>query len=177
MTLVFLNLACAMVRHANMPPWLQSFLFVANLCFLVLFTVEIVLKMLALGFRRYFDSNFNIFDCVVISASILEAIVVETIGTQMGLSVMRAFRLLRLFKLTKYWKPMSNLTTSLINSIRSIISLLFLLFLFIFIFALLGMQLFGGKYYFVDEDSGDIFYPPANFDSIDVAMMSVFQVR
>ena len=34
---------------------------------------------------------------------------------------------------------------SLLNSMKSIISLLFLLFLFIVVFALLGMQLFGGQ--------------------------------
>ena len=33
----------------------------------------------------------------------------------------------------------------LLNSMKSIISLLFLLFLFIVVFALLGMQLFGGQ--------------------------------
>lgn len=35
---------------------------------------------------------------------------------------------------------------SLMSSMKSIISLLFLLFLFIVVFALLGMQLFGGRY-------------------------------
>lgn len=44
-----------------------------------------------------------------------------------------------------YWVSLRNLVRSLMNSMRSILSLLFLLFLFILIFALLGMQLFGGK--------------------------------
>ena len=54
---------------------------------------------------------------------------------------------------------------------RSIISLLFLLFLFILIFALLGMQLFGGEWNF-DEGT-----PPANFNSFAVALLTVFQVN
>ena len=54
---------------------------------------------------------------------------------------------------------------------RSIISLLFLLFLFILIFALLGMQLFGGAFNFPDGR------PSANFDSFTVAMLTVFQVN
>jgi len=45
----------------------------------------------------------------------------------------------------RYWSSLRNLVISLLNSMRSIISLLFLLFLFILIFALLGMQLFGGE--------------------------------
>lgn len=60
---------------------------------------------------------------------------------------------------------------SLLNSMKSIISLLFLLFLFIVVFALLGMQLFGGQFNF-DEGT-----PPTNFDTFPAAIMTVFQVR
>lgn len=53
---------------------------------------------------------------------------------------------------------------------RSILSLLFLLFLFILIFALLGMQLFGGAFNFPEGT------PPANFNSFPIALLTVFQV-
>jgi len=56
------------------------------------------------------------------------------------------------------------------NSIRAIASLLFLLFLFIVIFALLGMQLFGGEFNFPDGR------PKQHFDTSHMAMMTVFQV-
>ena len=46
----------------------------------------------------------------------------------------------------RYWSSLRNLVVSLLNSMKSIVSLLFLLFLFIVVFALLGMQLFGGQY-------------------------------
>jgi len=56
---------------------------------------------------------------------------------------------------------------------RSIASLLLLLFLFIVIFALLGMQLFGGKFtYNMYED-----VPRSNFDSFWQALLTVFQVN
>lgn len=45
----------------------------------------------------------------------------------------------------RYWASLRNLVVSLMSSMKSIISLLFLLFLFIVVFALLGMQLFGGR--------------------------------
>lgn len=48
--------------------------------------------------------------------------------------------------LSRYWNSLRNLVVSLLNSMKSIISLLFLLFLFIVVFALLGMQLFGGQW-------------------------------
>ena len=59
---------------------------------------------------------------------------------------------------------------SLMNSIRAIASLLFLLFLFIVIFALLGMQLFGGEFNFKEGR------PKQHFDTSHMAMMTVFQV-
>ena len=59
---------------------------------------------------------------------------------------------------------------SLLSSMRSIISLLFLLFLFILIFALLGMQLFGGVFNFPDGT------PPSNFNTFPIALLTVFQV-
>lgn len=71
----------------------------------------------------------------------------------------------------RYWTSLSNLVASLLNSIRSIASLLLLLFLFIVIFALLGMQLFGGRYDFEDTE-----VRRSNFDSFPQALISVFQV-
>ena len=72
---------------------------------------------------------------------------------------------------SRYWTSLSNLVASLLNSIRSIASLLLLLFLFIIIFALLGMQLFGGRYDFEDTE-----VRRSNFDNFPQALISVFQV-
>ena len=71
----------------------------------------------------------------------------------------------------RYWSSLRNLVIALMNAISSILSLLFLLFLFIFIFALLGMQLFGGFFNFPDGT------PTSNFNSITAALLTVFQVR
>ena len=153
--------------------------------------------MYALGGKIYFASAFNRFDCFVIVGSIFEVIYSEIKGGSFGISVMRALRLLRIFKVTKYvfgkrggvflegvllirtflfflcfryWASLRNLVISLLSSMRSIISLLFLLFLFILIFALLGMQLFGGAFNFEDET------PPANFNTFAIALLTVFQI-
>ncbi|RZB38954.1 Ion trans domain containing protein, partial [Asbolus verrucosus] len=142
----------------------------AEYVFLGLFMSEMFIKMYALGPRIYFESAFNRFDCVVITGSIFEVIWSEVKGGSFGLSVLRALRLLRIFKVTKYWSSLRNLVISLLNSMRSIISLLFLLFLFILIFALLGMQLFGGQFNF---DSGT---PPTNFNTFPIALLTVFQI-
>ena len=71
----------------------------------------------------------------------------------------------------RYWSSLRNLITSLLGSIKSILSLLFLLFLFIVIFALLGMQLFGGNF-----RTSRAVNPRTNFDDFWNAMLTVFQI-
>ena len=73
-----------------------------------------------------------------------------------------------------YWSSMGNLVKSLVNSIASINSLLVILFLFIFIFSLLGMQIFGGK--FTDAKAGSGNESRSHFDSFMQSMLTVFQV-
>ncbi|KAI4885794.1 hypothetical protein NFI96_023159 [Prochilodus magdalenae] len=168
--LVALNTLCVAIVHHKQPPLLSSFLYYAEFLFLGLFLTEMFLKMYGLGPRLYFHSSFNCFDCGVIVGSIFEVIWgFFRPGMSFGISVLRALRLLRIFKITKYWASLRNLVVSLMNSMKSIISLLFLLFLFIVVFALLGMQLFGGRFIFED-------YTPTNFDTFPAAIMTVFQI-
>ncbi|XP_077627657.1 voltage-dependent N-type calcium channel subunit alpha-1B [Crocuta crocuta] len=168
---VALNTLCVAMVHYNQPQRLTTALYFAEFVFLGLFLTEMSLKMYGLGPRSYFRSSFNCFDFGVIVGSIFEVVwAAIKPGTSFGISVLRALRLLRIFKVTKYWSSLRNLVVSLLNSMRSIISLLFLLFLFIVVFALLGMQLFGGQFNFQDET------PTTNFDTFPAAILTVFQI-
>ncbi|ELK07437.1 Voltage-dependent N-type calcium channel subunit alpha-1B [Pteropus alecto] len=168
---VALNTLCVAMVHHNQPQRLTTALYFAEFVFLGLFLTEMSLKMYGLGPRSYFRSSFNCFDFGVIVGSIFEVVwAAIKPGTSFGISVLRALRLLRIFKVTKYWNSLRNLVVSLLNSMKSIISLLFLLFLFIVVFALLGMQLFGGQFNFKDET------PTTNFDTFPAAILTVFQI-
>ncbi|XP_058807730.1 muscle calcium channel subunit alpha-1 isoform X4 [Phymastichus coffea] len=171
--LVFLNTGVLATEHYHQPDWLDLFQEYTNMFFIVLFSMEMILKMYSLGFQGYFVSLFNRFDCFVVVGSISEMILTNThVMPPLGVSVLRCVRLLRVFKVTKYWRSLSNLVASLLNSIQSIASLLLLLFLFIVIFALLGMQVFGGRFNFSAEDDK----PRANFDSFWQSLLTVFQI-
>ena len=75
---------------------------IANLFFVVLFTLEMLLKMYSLGFQGYFVSLFNRFDCFVVICSIIEAVFIFTgLMPPLGVSVLRCARLLRVFKATR----------------------------------------------------------------------------
>ncbi|XP_075678000.1 muscle calcium channel subunit alpha-1-like isoform X5 [Dermatophagoides pteronyssinus] len=169
--LVFLNTLTLASEHYNQPQWLDDFQEVANVVFVTLFLLEMLLKMYSLGLKGYFFSLFNRFDCFVVISSIIESILTYSdIMPPLGVSVLRCVRLLRIFKVTKYWLSLRNLVASLINSMRAIASLLLLLFLFIVIFSLLGMQVFGGKFNFPEQK------PRHNFDSFWQSLLTVFQI-
>ncbi|XP_034548808.1 calcium channel, voltage-dependent, N type, alpha 1B subunit, a [Notolabrus celidotus] len=169
--LVGLNTLCVAIVHYDQPEWLTFALYLAEFVFLGLFLAEMSMKMYGLGPQNYFHSSFNCFDFGVIIGSIFEVVwAAIKPGASFGISVLRALRLLRIFKVTKYWNSLRNLVVSLLNSMKSIISLLFLLFLFIVVFALLGMQLFGGQFNFEDET------PTTNFDTFPAAILTVFQI-
>ncbi|XP_031649219.1 LOW QUALITY PROTEIN: voltage-dependent L-type calcium channel subunit alpha-1F-like [Oncorhynchus kisutch] len=138
-----------------------------------LFTVEMLLKMYALGSQTgYFKAFFNRFDFFVVCGGITETTLVELeIMPPLGISVLRCVRLLRIFKVTRHWTALSNLVASLLNSMKSIMSLLLLLFLFLIIFALLGMQLFGGKFNFDETQT-----KRSTFDTFSQALLTCFQI-
>ncbi|KAK6110339.1 Ion transport family protein [Brugia pahangi] len=171
--LVLLNTLVLTTEHYKQEPWLDHFQTVANLFFVILFSMEMILKMYSLGLTTYTTSQFNRFDCFVVISSIVEFVLVYfDLMKPLGVSVLRSARLLRIFKVTKYWTSLRNLVSSLLNSLRSIMSLLLLLFLFIVIFALLGMQVFGGKFNFNPMNPK----PRANFDTFIQALLTVFQI-
>merc|ERR1719348_806711 len=168
-TLVFLNTCVLATEHHDQPIWLDDFQEYTNLFFVCLFTCEMLLKMYALGLSGYMVSLFNRFDFIVVISSIMEFILVsQEIMPPLGMSVLRCIRLLRAFKVTRYWASMGNLVKSLVNSIASINALLVLLILFIFIFALLGMQIFGGR--FKNEESR------GTFNNFGQSCLTVFQI-
>uniref|UniRef100_A0A8C5FDU3 Voltage-dependent L-type calcium channel subunit alpha n=1 Tax=Gadus morhua TaxID=8049 RepID=A0A8C5FDU3_GADMO len=170
--LVFLNTVASASEHYGQPTWLTEMQERANKILLLLFTLEMSMKMYAFGLQIYFMALFNRFDCFVVCGGILETLLVELeFIPPIGISVLRCIRLLRIFKMTRHWAALSDLVNSLLNSMKAICSLLLLLFLFLIIFALLGMQLFGGKFNF-DETQ----MKRSTFDSFPQALLTCFQI-
>ncbi|XP_058641923.1 voltage-dependent L-type calcium channel subunit alpha-1D [Onychostoma macrolepis] len=170
--LVFLNTAASASEHYGQPQWLTDIQERANKILLALFTLEMLMKIYSFGFQIYFIALFNRFDCFVVCGGILETVLVEMeVIPPIGISVLRCVRLLRIFKVTRHWAALSDLVSSLLNSMKAICSLLLLLFLFLIIFALLGMQLFGGKFNF-DETQ----MKRSTFDTFPSALLTCFQI-
>nr|XP_022322875.1 voltage-dependent calcium channel type A subunit alpha-1-like [Crassostrea virginica] len=171
MACVAVNTIIAATEHYNQPQELGKAQYLLEIIFVVLFGIEIILRICAHGYGQYFFSKFNIFDLLVLVASIAELIIRYWFGNNgLKCSVFRAIRLLRVFDKTRYKSDIDNLVKVMIGSISSVLSLLFLLFLFLFVASVLGMQLFGGRFNF---DEGR---PEGHFDSFPRAILTVFQV-
>ena len=79
------------------------------------------------------------FDFIIVVLSLVE-LLADGIS---GLSVLRSFRLLRVFKLAKSWKSLNDILSIMANTVGALSNLTFVLGIVIFIFAVMGMQLFG----------------------------------
>ncbi|GCC20841.1 hypothetical protein chiPu_0019409, partial [Chiloscyllium punctatum] len=110
--------------------------------FTAIFTAEMVLKILALDPYHYFQQGWNIFDSIIVCLSLIEL----GLARVDGLSVLRSFRLLRVFKLAKSWPTLNTLIKIIGNSMGALGNLTLVLAIIVFIFAVVGMQLFGKKY-------------------------------
>ena len=115
---------------------------IANYTFTAAFSIEMFLKLLGLGVRIYCRDKFNIFDGLIVILSWID-LVLELTGKETELlKVFRALRLLRTIKLARSWKTLQNMLSKMIDAMKDISNFTVLLSLMIFIFALLGMELF-----------------------------------
>ncbi|XP_058478816.1 sodium channel, voltage-gated, type I-like, alpha isoform X2 [Solea solea] len=139
---IVLNTLFMAMEHYPMTGRFSSMLKVGNQVFTGIFTAEMVLKIIALDPYHYFQERWNIFDGIIVCLSMME-LCLEKVG---GMSVLRSFRLLRVFKLAKSWPTLNTLIKIIGNSVGALGNLTLVLAIIVFIFAVVGMQLFGKKY-------------------------------
>ncbi|XP_071990855.1 sodium channel protein type 8 subunit alpha isoform X2 [Engystomops pustulosus] len=139
---IVLNTLFMAMEHYPMTEQFEGVLYVGNLVFTGIFTAEMFLKLIAMDPYYYFQEGWNIFDSFIVSLSLME------LGLQgvEGLSVLRSFRLLRVFKLAKSWPTLNMLIKIIGNSVGALGNLTVVLAIIVFIFAVVGMQLFGKNY-------------------------------
>ncbi|XP_029612528.1 sodium channel protein type 2 subunit alpha isoform X1 [Salmo trutta] len=139
---IVLNTLFMAMEHYPMTKEFNHVLSVGNLVFTGIFTAEMCFKLIALDPYYYFQQGWNIFDGIIVSLSLMEL----GLANVEGLSVLRSFRLLRVFKLAKSWPTLNMLIKIIGNSVGALGNLTLVLAIIVFIFAVVGMQLFGKSY-------------------------------
>ena len=122
-----------------------------------IFTSEVLLKIAAAVFKpwRYFYDSWNVFDFVIVVGSFVP-------GVGGVITVLRLLRLLRILKLIKRLPQLGMIINALIVGINSIFYIGLMLFMLFYVFAILGIILFG------END-------PWHFGSLHRAMISLFR--
>ncbi|XP_052752164.1 sodium channel protein para isoform X24 [Galleria mellonella] len=169
---IVVNTLFMAMDHHDMDIDMEKALKSGNYFFTATFGIEATLKLIAMSPKYYFQEGWNIFDFIIVALSLLE---LGLEGVQ-GLSVLRSFRLLRVFKLAKSWPALNLIISIMGRTVGALGNLTFVLCIIIFIFAVMGMQLFGKNYTdYVDRfPGGDL--PRWNFTDFMHSFMIVFRV-
>ena len=151
-----------------------------NNIFTWIFIVEMTVKLMAIGAKKYAANPMNLLDGGVVMLSIVE-ILMAALGGGGGagnlqafrtVRVFRTFRVLRVTRVLRALKSMAMVIGVINRSLMDFILITILMFVFIFIYTLLGRQIYQGKYDF----GPDVDLPRANYETFMVAFITVFQV-
>uniref|UniRef100_A0A2K6TYY8 Sodium channel protein n=1 Tax=Saimiri boliviensis boliviensis TaxID=39432 RepID=A0A2K6TYY8_SAIBB len=173
--LIILNMITMMAESYNQPKATESTLDHLNWIFVVIFTVECLIKIFALR-QYYFTNGWNLFDCVVVVLSIVSTMV-SILAKQDHIPfpptlfrIVRLARIGRILRLVRAARGIRTLLFALMMSLPSLFNIGLLLFLVMFIYAILGMNWFSR----VNPQSGidDIF----NFQTFASSMLCLFQI-
>ena len=116
----------------------------ANFAFSIVFLLEAIFKLIAYG-KRYFNDYWNVFDFVIVLGSLV--FIVLKYGFRISLlssatQVLRALRIGRIFKLFRNLKSLQIIFSTLITTLPALINVGGLCVLILYIFAVIGMNLF-----------------------------------
>ncbi|KAM6169898.1 LOW QUALITY PROTEIN: sodium channel protein type 10 subunit alpha [Rhynchocyon petersi] len=139
---IVVNTVFMAMEHDGMSTSFVLMLQIGNIVFTIFFTAEMVFKIIAFDPYYYFQKRWNIFDCVIVTVSLMEL----GMAKKGSLSVLRTFRLLRVFKLAKSWPTLNTLIKIIGNSVGALGNLTIILAIIVFVFALVGKQLLGEDY-------------------------------
>jgi voltage-gated sodium channel len=128
----------------------------ANAVMLGVFVVELLLRFGAAGFdpRRFFASGWNVFDFVVILASLAP-------GLRENTTLLRLARLGRVLRIVRLLPDLRVLTIAIGRSIPGVASLSVLALLVIFIYGMVGWTIFAD-------------HAPQQYGTIGEAMLTLF---
>uniref|UniRef100_A0A3Q3K251 Sodium channel protein n=1 Tax=Monopterus albus TaxID=43700 RepID=A0A3Q3K251_MONAL len=135
---IILNTIFMAMVHYPMTYELYYKVDIAVLVFTLIFTVEMLLKIMALDPYGYFKVGWNIYECIIICGSLINLL----LANLEGLSVMELFELMRVLRLARWWPTFNMLLKITYSSLKALGNLTFILFIMVFVFSLVGMQLF-----------------------------------
>jgi hypothetical protein len=172
MVSILLNIVVMALAHDGMNDTWVSTLFYINCAFAVMFLLEATAKIYAYNPKEYFSDNWNRFDFFVVVISIGGVVITLFAGQDAAyVSMIRIFRVARIFRLIPKAKSLRTLFQTLLYSMPALVNVGSVLALFFFIFAVMGMNLFGK---IVPTDGELSRY--AKFEDFPTAVLTLFRM-
>uniref|UniRef100_A0A3Q4G934 Voltage-dependent L-type calcium channel subunit alpha n=1 Tax=Neolamprologus brichardi TaxID=32507 RepID=A0A3Q4G934_NEOBR len=144
--LIMLNTLCLAVQHYGQSALFNYVMDILNMVFTAVFTVEMVLKLIAFKPRGYFGDAWNVFDALVVIGSIVDIVLSEIDvkdSARISITFFRLFRVMRLVKLLSRGEGIRTLLWTFIKSFQALPYVALLIAMLFFIYAVIGMQVFG----------------------------------
>ena len=161
--IIFNSIIMGIETIKNLSEGAVNVLATINAVCLWIFILEIIVKLLAYGLE-YFKDPWNWFDVVIVGVSMASGLAfMSAFRAVRVLRVLKSLKALRGTKLIGSVKHLQVIINAIIKSIPSILWTGILLILIYYIFALIGVNLFGEAF-------------PAWFGTIGKAMYTLFQV-
>ncbi|XP_072876467.1 voltage-dependent L-type calcium channel subunit alpha-1C isoform X15 [Chlorocebus sabaeus] len=145
--LILLNTICLAMQHYGQSCLFKIAMNILNMLFTGLFTVEMILKLIAFKPKGYFSDPWNVFDFLIVIGSIIDVILSETNNAEensrISITFFRLFRVMRLVKLLSRGEGIRTLLWTFIKSFQALPYVALLIVMLFFIYAVIGMQVFG----------------------------------
>ncbi|XP_047643870.1 voltage-dependent L-type calcium channel subunit alpha-1C isoform X6 [Phacochoerus africanus] len=156
--LILLNTICLAMQHYGQSCLFKVAMNVLNMLFTGLFTVEMILKLIAFKPKGYFSDPWNVFDFLIVIGSVIDVILSETNpaehtqcspfmnaeeNSRISITFFRLFRVMRLVKLLSRGEGIRTLLWTFIKSFQALPYVALLIVMLFFIYAVIGMQVFG----------------------------------
>ncbi|XP_019368245.1 PREDICTED: voltage-dependent T-type calcium channel subunit alpha-1H isoform X4 [Gavialis gangeticus] len=179
--IIGVNVITMSMEHYNQPKSLDEALKYCNYVFTIVFVFEAVLKLVAFGFRRFFKDRWNQLDLAIVLLSIM-GITLEEIEMNAALPInptiiriMRVLRIARVLKLLKMATGMRALLDTVVQALPQVGNLGLLFMLLFFIYAALGVELFG-KLDCSEDNPCEGLSRHATFTNFGMAFLTLFRV-
>uniref|UniRef100_A0A8C8GXH8 Voltage-dependent L-type calcium channel subunit alpha n=1 Tax=Oncorhynchus tshawytscha TaxID=74940 RepID=A0A8C8GXH8_ONCTS len=173
--LIILNTLCLAIQHYGQSHLFNYAMDVLNMVFTGVFTVEMILKLIAFRPRGYFGDAWNVFDALVVIGSVVDIILSQVDNTEdsarISITFFRLFRVMRLVKLLSRGEGIRTLLWTFIKSFQALPYVALLIAMLFFIYAVIGMQVFG-KIAMVD---GTQINHNNNFQTFPQAVLMLFR--
>uniref|UniRef100_A0A452HJ04 Voltage-dependent P/Q-type calcium channel subunit alpha n=1 Tax=Gopherus agassizii TaxID=38772 RepID=A0A452HJ04_9SAUR len=174
MAMIALNTIVLMMKFDKASTAYENVLKMFNHVFTSLFSLECLLKIMAFGVLNYFRDAWNIFDFVTVLGSITDILVTEFGNNFINLSFLRLFRAARLIKLLRQGYTIRILLWTFVQSFKALPYVCLLIAMLFFIYAIIGMQVFG-NIGIEDEEEDSAITEHNNFRTFFQALMLLFR--